>query len=134
MRYFKMMKKIAVVLVVMMLTACQETMDERCMREAKEYTKKHCPAFVSDGVTIDSLVYVPQTRTLTYYYTLEGAIDDAKALKEHDFKGILLKELRNTASMKIYKDAGYNFRYVYYSTKKSGAKLFEATFREKDYR
>ena len=61
-------------------------------------------------------------------------IDDAEALKTHDLRGMMLKELKNNANMKDYKDAGYNFSYVYYSTKNKGTRLFEATFREKDYR
>ena len=35
--------------------------------------------------------------------------------------------------MKAYKEAGYHFRYVYYSTKNSGTKVFDTTFRQKDY-
>ena len=45
----------------------------------------------------------------------------------------MLKELRNSTAMKDYKDAGYNFGYVYYSTKNKGTRLFETTFRKKDY-
>ena len=45
----------------------------------------------------------------------------------------LLKELKNSTSMKLYKEAGYHFRYVYYSTKNSGTKVFDTTFRQKDY-
>ena len=117
-----------------MLTACQETMDERCAREAREYTEKKCPAKIIDGVTIDSLVFYPKSRTLTYYYTADGVIDNAEALKKYDLRGMMLKELKNSTAMKDYKEAGYNFGYVYYSTKNKGTRLFEATFREKDYR
>ena len=129
------MKKIVLgVLSVLMLTACQETMDERCAREAREYTEKKCPAKIIDGVTIDSLVFYPKSRTLTYYYTADGVIDNAEALKKYDLRGMMLKELKNSTAMKDYKEAGYNFGYVYYSTKNKGTRLFEATFREKDYR
>lgn len=129
------MKKIVLgVFSVLMLTACQETMDERCAREAREYTEKKCPAKIIDGVTIDSLVFYPKSRTLTYYYTADGVIDNAEALKEYDLRGMMLKELKNSTAMKDYKEAGYNFGYVYYSTKNKGTRLFEATFREKDYR
>jgi len=128
------MRKIVIALLaVTALSGCQESMEERCAREARDYTQKNCPAEVTDGVTIDSLTFSKTTHTLTYYYTLEGLIDDAEQLKKHNLKGALLKELRNSATMKSYKEAGYNFRYVYYSTKKNGAKLFEATFRQKDY-
>ena len=128
------MKKIVFgMMAALVLTGCQETMDERCAREAREYTEKKCPAQIIQGVTIDSLVFYPDTRTLSYYFTAEGVIDDAEALKGHDLRGMMLKELRNSTAMKDYKDAGYNFGYVYYSTKNKGTRLFETTFRKKDY-
>ena len=61
-------------------------------------------------------------------------MDDAVALKQHDVRGMLLKELKNTTSMQLYKEAGFNFRYVYFSAKEKGKKLFKTTFREKDYK
>ena len=100
------MKKLLILISVLVLTSCQETMDERCAREAKDFTEKKCPAIITEGVTIDSLVFEAASRSLIYY----------------------------NANMKDYKDAGYNFSYVYYSTKNKGTRLFEATFREKDYR
>ncbi len=117
----------------LLLVSCQETMDERCDRECKEYTKKKCPALITTGVTIDSLIFTQESRTLTYYFTTEGVLDDMEALKQHDLRGMLLKELKNSTAMKEYKEAGYNFSYVYYSTKNKGTRLFEATFLKKDY-
>ena len=128
------MKKILLIVWgVLMLAGCQESMDERCAREAKEYTKKKCPAVITTGVTIDSLIFYADSRTLTYYYTVEGVLDDYEALKTHDLRGMMLKELRNSATMKEYKEAGYNFSYVFWSTKNKGTRLYEATFREKEY-
>ncbi|MBR2151115.1 MAG: hypothetical protein IKH01_10410 [Prevotella sp.] len=128
------MKKLLFVMITLLaLSACQESMDERCAREAREYTKKKCPVLITRGVTIDSMVFYPDTRTIAYYYTAEGVIDDAEALKKHDLRGIMLKELRNSANLKDYKEAGYNFSYIYYSTKNKGTRLFEATFQKKDY-
>ena len=130
-----MVKKIAIVcLTALLFAACQETMDERCAREAREYTEKNCPTLVAEGVTIDSLVFNQPTRTLTYNYSLEGKIDSAEILQQNDMKEMLLKELKNSTNMKAYKEAGYNIRYVYHSTKHAGKKLFEVTFHEKDYR
>ncbi|MBO5591350.1 MAG: hypothetical protein J5913_00095 [Prevotella sp.] len=128
------MKKLLLLISVLTLTSCQETMDERCAREAKDFTEKKCPAKIIDGVTVDSLVFEANTRSLIYYFTVDGIIDDAEALKTQDLRGMMLKELKNNANLKDYKDAGYNFGYVYYSTKNKGTRLFEATFRQKDYR
>ena len=128
------MKRIAIVMMAaLLLTACQETLEERCEREAREYTEKKCPALITENVTIDSMTFNKSSHTMTYYYTLDGVLDNAEALKEHDLKGMLLKELKNSTETLLYKEAGYNFRYVYFSTQKKGTKLFEATFHKKDY-
>jgi hypothetical protein len=129
----KMMKKWLLMATVLMMVACQETMDERCARECRDYTKKNCPSLITENVTIDSLVFQKSTRTLIYYYTVAGVIDDAEQLKKYNLRGELLKELKNSTTMKTYKEAGYHFRYVYYSTKNSGTKVFDTTFRQKDY-
>jgi ADP-ribose pyrophosphatase YjhB (NUDIX family) len=127
-------KTVFLLFMALMLAACQETMDQRCAREAREYTEKHCPAMVAKGVTIDSLTFDAPSRTLIYSYTIEGPSDDAELLAKTDYRDVLLKELRNSTSMKSYKEAGYNFRYVYWSAKNKGTRLIEVTFQEKDYR
>jgi len=118
---------------ILLLAGCQETMDERCARECKEYTETKCPALIAEDVTIDSLIYTPESRTLTYYFTAGGILDDAEKLQQNNLRDMLLKELRNSTSMKEYKEAGYNFSYVYYSAKNKGTRLFEATFLQKEY-
>ena len=128
------MKKVLwISLACLFLTACQETLEQRCAREAKEYTEKHCPAPIAKDVTIDSMSFDKATHTLTYSYTLSGMLDDSAVIRRNNPTDQMLLQLRNATAMKPYKDAGYNFRYIYYSTKNTGTKLFEATFLEKDY-
>ena len=125
---------VILLLATIMLTACQESLEDRCAREAREYTEKKCPTLVIKDVTLDSLSFDKATHTMKYYYTLGGVLDDSAALKKHNLKAALLKELKNTTSMQQYKDAGYNFRYTYFSHKQPGKKLFDVVYREKDYR
>lgn len=120
--------------VVLLLSACQESLEQRCAREAKEYSKKNCPAPIAKGVTIDSMSFDVATHTLIYSYTLDGVIDDTATIRRNNPREQMLQQLKNATAMKPYRDAGYNFRYTYYSTKDKGQKLFEATFQEKDYR
>ena len=115
------------------LVACQETLEERCAREARTYTEKKCPVLVTEGVMLDILTFQQSTHTLSYCYTASDFYDNADFYANNDIRGILLKAVKNEPEMKLYKDAGYNFRYVYYSKKKSGTKLFDTTFRSKDY-
>ena len=130
------MKKIIITLLTLavVLTACQESLEERCDREAKDFTKKHCPLPIDKDVVMDSMTFDKATHTINYIYTLSGAIDNEEIMKKADPRKLLLGELKNSTNLKLYKEAGYNFRYTYYSTHKKGTKLFEATFREKDYR
>ena len=125
---------IIVLLAAMMgLTACQETLEERCQREAAEYTEKNCPYAITNEVTLDSMTFDKQTHTIGYWYTLSGRSDDAALIAQSNPRELLLNEIRNSTNMKLYKEAKYNFRYVYHSKKNKGTQLFEATFRMSDY-
>ena len=129
------MRKLMILIAgILLLCACQETLEERCVREAKEYTKKNCPAPIGNGVTIDRMSFDVATHTLIYSYTLDGVVDDSAVIRKANPAELMLQQLKNATAMKPYKDAGYNFRYTYYSTKDKGKKLFEVTFQEKDYR
>lgn len=128
-------KRIILILSVGMLsfTACQESLEERCARECKEYTKKKCPVLIAKDIYLDSLTFNTSNQMLSYYYTVEGVLDDAEFLKQRDFRGMLLKELKRSTGDKLYKNAGYSFRYVYFSSKHKGIQLVEATFHKTDY-
>ena len=129
------MKKILLsLLCVTLLTACQESLEDRCEREAKEYTKKHCPALIADDIVMDEMTFDKATHTIAYIYTVKGELDDSVVINSNDPRKRLLEQVKNTPNLKLYKDAGYNFRYTYYSAKENGTKLFEATFRKSDYR
>ena len=91
----KLIKNILIIPVaILFFTACQETLEERCVRECKEYTKKKCPVLIATDVYLDSLTFEPSTHLMSYYYTVDGVLDDAEALQLHDVRGMLLKELK----------------------------------------
>lgn len=116
-----------------LLLSCQETLEERAAREARDYTAKHCPAPVEKGVLMDSMTFDQRTHTFSYCYTLDGVIDDTAYIARNNPRELLLQQVRNSTHLKLYKEAGYNFRYVYHSTKQRGKKLFEAVYRKSDY-
>jgi hypothetical protein len=116
-----------------LLTACQETLEERGAREARDYTEKHCPAPVAPQVVMDSMTFDKATHTFGYYYTLDGVFDDSANLQRNSPRDLLLNQVRNTTNLKLYKEAGYRFRYVYHSSKEKGTRVLDATFRKKDY-
>lgn len=129
------MKKTVLLLIsIVLLTACQESLEDRCAREAKEFTEKNCPRAVAQDIVLDSMTFEKSTHTISYLYTLNGTLDDTARIDSVHFREMLLLEVKNSTNLKLYKDAGYSFRYAYYSEKENGTKLFEATFRKSDYR
>jgi len=114
-----------------LLVSCQESLEDRCSREAKAYTEKKCPAPIGENMVIDSMSFDRSTHTLHYFYTLGG---DPAGLKLLDVRNLLLEQIKNSTSVKEYKEAGYNFAYTYRSANGQGEILFDETFTEKDYR
>ena len=128
-----MKRKIYTILMMTaLLTSCQETLEERAARESRDYTEKHCPAPVAYQVTMDSMTFDKVSHTFGYYYSLSGTLDDSAYIKQNNPRDMLLQQVKNSTNLKMYKDAGYGFRYVYMSTKNK-ATLFDVTFKQKDY-
>ena len=128
------MKKVLVfACLALLFAACQESLEDRCARESKEYTAKNCPAKMGDNIILDSLTFEKGSHTLHYYYRLTGIADKEGVLDSLEAMRTLKDGLRNTTAMKTYKDNGYNFTYTYHSEKNPKKVLFEATFTEKDY-
>ena len=129
-----MKRKIYTILMMTaLLASCQETLEERAEREAHDYTEKHCPAPIAYQVTMDSMTFDKASYTFAYHYMLSGTLHDSATINQNDPREMLLQQVKNSTNLKIYKDAGYAFRYVYHS-EKSKATLFDVTFEQKDYK
>ena len=128
------MKNLCVIAVLtLFLTACQESLEDRCAREAKEFTRKNCPSKIEKNINIDSLTFERETHTLHYYYTLTGNADREGVMEEINGLDILKENLKNSTAMKVYKENHYNFTYTYHSEKDPKKVLLEVTLTDKDY-
>ncbi len=122
--------------VLLLASSCQESLEDRCAREAKEFTEKHCPIVLdktTKDIVMDSMTFDRQSHTVSYCYSLRGRLDNDSLYKNNEPFEQLLMNVKNSQDLQLYKDAGYNFRYVYYSTKEKGTQLYEATFHQSDY-
>ncbi len=127
------MKNILLLTAAALLAAsCQESLEDRAEREAREMTRKNCPMKLEEGVTHDSLVFHKNSLTLQYCLTLSGRADTTAILKDKARQSIV-ESVKGNTSLRPYKEAGYNFMYTYYSEKHPGMKLFETTVTKKDY-
>ena len=113
--------------------ACQESLDERAAREAKMYTKKNCPAKISETVVMDSMTFEADTRTLHYYYTLTGIADSLGIEDMDEARSRLLAELKNTTALASFKEEGFRFAYTYRSQRSPQKVHFETVFKKGDY-
>lgn len=118
------------------LTGCQESLEERAEREAKEYTLKHCPTPPQNDVITDSVVFDKKTRTWTQHLTFTGIIDNEEGIREHsdEINKSLLESIRQNTEMKRYKEAGFTFAYICRSKKNPGTILLSLKYSPKDYR
>ena len=129
-----MRKLLCITLAALFLTACQESLEEKCAKEAKVYTAKNCPSNIGENIIIDSMTFEKSTHTLHYYYRLTGIADSVGALSIDNVKSTLVKDLRNTTAMKAYKDAGYQFAYTYRSGKNPDTILYDVILSPEDYK
>ena len=128
------MKKYWIIAALTLLfTACQESLEDRCAREAQEYTRKNCPAKMDNNTILDSMTCERSSHTLHYYYKLTGFADQDCIAKKIDAVNVLKKELKNTTGLKLYKDNHYRFAYTFRSEKDPDKILIDVVFTDKDY-
>ena len=117
----------------LLLAACQESLEDRCAREAEEYTRKNCPAKMDNNTTLDSMTFDRSSHTLHYYYTLTGFADQDSIVQKIDAVNVLKNEVRNSTGLKLYKDHQYRFAYTFRSEKDPEKILIDVVFTDKDY-
>lgn len=121
---------------VLSLTSCHRTnLEDLAAKSAEDYTERYCPTPFVDSQRTDSVGFDRATHTFSYYYTISGKLDDPAVIsKGHKMiVASILKSLKENTSMKEFKQAAYNFRYVFRSQKNNNV-LIDKTFTKKDYR
>lgn len=121
----------------LLLSGCNfESFDKRCQREAKEYTEQQCPRRLDPCTILDSMKYDINTRTLQYFYTLEGMLDSTNVLTDQvvaGFRKQLKDDIINSVQLRKYKEEGINFDYIYLS-RSTGKTALKLKFTPKDYK
>ena len=132
-----MIKKIFILAITaFILVSCQESLEERAAREAREVTEAKCPMPVGNNMYLDSIVFDIPSLTQTQYFRFIGDTDNDSmviAMRDADLKGALIQELKNTPTYKTLMKRGANFRYVYRSTKDRKKTYFDFIITKADY-
>ncbi|MBR0433933.1 MAG: hypothetical protein IJK15_09625 [Bacteroidaceae bacterium] len=125
-----------ILLAAFLAASCTESFEDRCRREAKEYSERECPRMVDTYIRMDSMTYVTAPAGFTYCYTVVGELDNDSLLTTEaieTFRAKLLESVRNDLHLKRYKDKGFVLTYRYNSAS-TGKVFIEATFGPDDYR
>lgn len=64
---------VSVLIISVICTSCVNKFDKILQQEAAQYTANNCPQEAEPGTQLDSLVYNPQERIYTMYYSVSGA-------------------------------------------------------------
>lgn len=128
--------KIFVVLATISLifVSCQESLEQVAARTMKEYSMKNCPQKISETMVMDSCRFEADSHTLHYFYRFMGVMDNDSLLDKAQMRELLVGALKNETSTRVYKEAGYNYQYTYFSESQPGKVLFDATLTAEDYR
>ena len=122
---------------LLLLTSCQESLEEKAAREAREVTESKCPMPIGDNMYLDSIVFDIPTLTQTQYFRFTGNSDNdstvEKIIKNNDLKSTLVQELKNTPSYKALINKGITFRYIYGSTADTKKTYIDITVTKEDY-
>ncbi len=117
------------------LSSCTESFEDRCRREAREYTERQCPRLVDKCIVMDSMTYEDEPQGFTYHQTVQGELDDKELLTPDAlsaFQEELLNRIRKDISLRRYKDRGFTFTYRYTSAS-TGDIFTEVSFGPEDY-
>ena len=130
-----MRKLLFLIPLLAMLVGCQESLEDRAVRETREYNKKFCPQRVDASTTLDSIVFDKATKTKRSFFTLEGVADDLSAAQANatQIREALIAQTRNSPDEQKFKEAGFSYYFVYRSASHKDVVLFETTITKDDY-
>lgn len=122
------------VMIVAFSSCHRTTLEDQAQKMADDYTERYCPTPVQNMQRTDSITFDRATKTFNFYFTLTDKVDDVNIIKQarKDISKALLNELKENTNYKVYKEAGYNFSYIFRSQKNKSI-LFKQQFTKKDY-
>ena len=114
---------------LLFLSSCQESMEDRAARQAKEYTERYCPTPVVNYSRTDSVVFDKNRKVYIYYLSFSDMLDDQKIIEENRDRitDMLTQSVRESTGLKNFVEAGFKFEYVCHSTKEPKKVLFKVS-------
>ena len=130
-------KTIALLLLLVGFTSCQEKLMDRFEREAQEFSKKNCPQRYDDGMTIlDSVTFCKEAEgTFRLYYTIDVTEEQKQEIISNhlpELREMNLGIIKNSIQYRKMTEAGETFAYEYKDAR-TGEMVAEFTYKAEDY-
>ena len=111
------------------LSSCQESLEDKAARQAKEYTERYCPTPVINYSRTDSVVFDQKRNVYIYYLSFCDMLDDSEIIEENRDKitDMLTQSVRESTGLKNFIEAGFRFEYVCHSEKEPKKVLFKVS-------
>lgn len=114
-----MKRQLLFVGIIMALASCnRETFDDRVCRQTNEYSRTSCPKSMDKYTVLDSMVYHPDGRIMTYHYSVSDKMDVDSIYTPTMtslFDASLLNNIRHNPGLKELKEHKITFSYIYAS-------------------
>lgn len=108
---------IALVLIALLFSSCQETLEENAERQARDYTRKYCPTPIDNDTRTDSIVFDTQKKVYYYYISFFNSLDDEYIVNENKdrFAQMLTQSIKDSPGQRSFLEAGFRFEYICHS-------------------
>lgn len=108
---------IVMIMIVLSASSCQETLEEKAERQAREYTRKYCPTPIDNDTRTDSIVFDPQKKVYYYYISFFNNLDDEYIVNENKdrFAQMLTQSIKDSPGLRGFLEAGFRFEYICHS-------------------
>ena len=124
-------------LAVFLASSCGENFEERCRREARDFTTKQCPRRLDECTTLDSMVFIDAPVGFEYCYSVSNQLDNdstyADAGRVDEFRESLVQNIRSDIGLRQCKEHGFTFTYTYTSAS-TGRMLMKHVVTSDDYK
>lgn len=113
----KILPIVAGIAMLLSFSSCQESLEDKAEREAKDYTRKYCPTPKQNYSRTDSIVFDKQRKVYTYYVSLYDEMDNQEVIDRNrdQITSMLQQSIRESTSIKNFVEAGFRFEYVCHS-------------------
>lgn len=119
-----------------LLSACVgESYEERCYREALQYTERYCPRRVDSCTVMDSMTYDKSERILHHWYLVQRTLDNDSVYTDEfkeRFHDVVEDEIRGSVAKREQKERGTTFIHHYVS-ERTGKEYFQIIVGPDDY-